>query len=65
MTPGTTNMHHLILGKVLTKFFTGELCEGFNNKVELIPLFSAVEDLICIRRLTSHVHIRTILQVSY
>ena len=47
-------MHHLILGKVLTKFFTGELCEGFNNKVELIPLFLAAEDLICMRRLCTH-----------
>ena len=58
-------MHHLILGKVLTKFFTGGLCEGFNNKVELIPLFLAVGDLICIGRLTSHVHVSTILEVSH
>ena len=34
-------MNHLISGKVLTKFFTGELYEGFNNKVELILLFLA------------------------
>ena len=59
-------MHHLILGKVLTKFFTGELCEGFNNKVELIPLLLAVEDLICMRRLcTQYVHVSTLLQASY
>ena len=58
-------MHHLISGKALTSFFTGELYEGFNNKVELILLFLAVGDLICIRRLTSHVHVSTIRQVSY
>ena len=33
--------------------------------VEIIALFLAVEDLICIRRLTSHVHVSTILQVIY
>ena len=58
-------MHHLISGKALTQFFTGELSEGVNNRVELIILLLAVEHLICIKRLTSYVHVSTILQVSY
>ena len=32
---------------------------------EIIALFLAVEDLICVKRLISHVHISTILQVIY
>ena len=57
-------MYHLILKKILTSFLQ-EKFEGFNNKVEKYPSFLATEDLICIRRLTSHIHVSTILQVSY
>ena len=56
-------MHHLISGKVLTYFFFRRTLKVLTTKVEVI-FFLAV-DQICIRRLASHVHLSTILQVGY